>query len=116
MAGGSRRVLPTKAVVMRRSVKAAPRRRAVRDMFDRWQRCDTFQNVPLGRVDSVARQQCAAHCSNGRVCCVVLQEHVLKRCRHSSQQAFKSCPVSNPRRRLAAQQGRWPGPSALEHS
>ena len=50
MAGGSRRVLPTKAVVTRRSAKVMPRRRAVRDMGSMLAGRDAFR---MPRVDGV---------------------------------------------------------------
>ena len=59
MAGGSRRVLPTKAVATRRSVKRMPRRRAVRDMGSMLAGSDAFRTPRVDIVMPSRRVWCA---------------------------------------------------------
>ena len=59
MAGGRRRVLPTKAVATRRSVKRMPRRRAVRDMGSMLAGSDAFRTPRVDGVMPSRRVWCA---------------------------------------------------------
>ena len=59
MAGGSRRVLPTKAVVTRRSVNRKPRRRAVSDMRSMLAGRDAFRMPRVDGVMPLRRVWCA---------------------------------------------------------